>query len=77
MTNAEALDLNKSLSINPDLNPERPLQYHQRTGHVLPNMRDYTKVQEMKLNSEVRSSFLINLKYMTFYLSVILRKEKS
>ena len=36
MTVAEALNLKKKLIVNPDPHPPRPLQYHQRTGHVLP-----------------------------------------
>ena len=71
MTIAEALDLKKSLAINPDPNPERPLQYHQRTGHVLPaenssvqsllnELKDYTMVNEMKLNSDKSKVILFN-----------------
>ena len=36
MTVAEAINLKQQLVINPDPNPPRPLQYHERTGHILP-----------------------------------------
>ena len=63
MTIAEALNLKKCLSEDPEPNPARPLQYHQRTGHVLPEtkssvqtllgeLNQYAVDHEMKLNSD-------------------------
>ena len=71
MTIAEALDLKKALTGNPDPEPERPLQYHERTGHVLQeaksNVQDmltelkaYTETHEMKLNTDKTKVILFN-----------------
>ena len=71
MTIAEALNLKKCLAANPDPNPPRPLEYHQRTGHVLPegqsavqtmltDLREYTELNEMKLNYEKTKVILFN-----------------
>ena len=71
MTIAEALNLKKCLTENPDPNPPRPLQYHQRTGHVLPEARstvqallgelnEYTRAHKMKLNSDKTKVILFN-----------------
>ena len=71
MTIAEALNLKKCLTENPELNPARPLQYHQRTGHVLPetqssvqallgDLNQYAEAHEMKLNSDKTKVILFN-----------------
>ena len=45
MTVAEAIDLKKKLVENPDPCPPRPLQYHERTGHILPESE--SEVQQL------------------------------
>ena len=71
MTVAEALNLKKKLIVNPDPHPPRPLQYHQRTGHVLPadqsavqtllvDLKGYADRHEMKLNEEKTKVILFN-----------------
>ena len=61
MTVAESIDLKQKLIPNPDLNPPRPVNYHDRTGHVLNmgqsqvqvqlnELMEYTKKNEMKIN---------------------------
>ena len=61
---AEALNLKKKLIVIPDAHPPRPLQYHQRTGHVLPagqsavqtllvNLKVYADRHEMDLDQWV------------------------
>ena len=88
MTIAEALDLKKCLTADPNPDPPRPLQYHQRTGHVLPvgqsavqnmlaDLKVYTETHQMKLNSKkLKLSFSTSLKNMTSFLSFILKKVK-
>ena len=61
MTIAESIHLKETLIKNPT--PVHPLQYHERTGHILPNERSkvqkllqdlkvYTEEHEMKLNQK-------------------------
>ena len=69
MTAAEALNLKKQLVDNPDL--PRPLEYHSRTEHVLPEseseiltllneIKDYTLAHKMKVNSQKSKVMLFN-----------------
>ena len=55
MTVAEALILKKTLVENPDPNPPRPLQYHQRTGHILPEGQSAVQslLTELSTNAEI------------------------
>ena len=63
MTAAEAINVKKQLMINPDTNLPRPLEYHQRTGHILSesesqiqsllkDIKEYTLSHKMKVNSD-------------------------
>ena len=71
MTVAEAIDLKKKLVENPDPCPPRPLKYHERTGHILPESESevqqllteiltYTENNQMKLNSNKTKVILFN-----------------
>ena len=71
MTVAESIDLKQKLIPNPDLNPPRPVNYHDRTGHVLNmgqsqvqvqlnELMEYTKKNEMKINGEKSKAILFN-----------------
>ena len=71
MTVAESINLKNKLVVNPDPNPTRPLQYHERTGHVLPEdqsdvqtllneLSSYTETNEMKLNTNKSKVILFN-----------------
>ena len=71
MTVAEALNLKKKLIPNPNNNLPRPVQYHQRTGHILPegqsavqslltDIKIYTHSNEMKLNTAKTKVILFN-----------------
>jgi hypothetical protein len=66
-----SIDLKKKLIENPDKNPERPLTYHNRTGQMLPQeenilqtqmnqLRDFTKRNEMRINSKKTKIMLFN-----------------
>lgn len=57
MTVAESIHLKEQLIVNPD--PVHPLQYHERTGHILPmeksqvqsvldELQDYTEIKPNK-----------------------------
>ena len=70
MTAAEAINLKKQLIANPNTNPVRPLQYHDRTEHILPEgqsqvkdlldqLVNYSKEHKMKLNSQKNQSHSI------------------
>ena len=61
MTVAESIHLKKQLIENPD--PVHPLQYRERTGHILPlerskvqsvldDLHDYTEKHQMRLNQD-------------------------
>ena len=71
MTAAEAINLKQTLVQNPDPNPPRPLQYHDRTGLVLPegfsqvqSMLDeldvFTEKNQMKINHKKSKVMLFN-----------------
>ena len=71
MTVAESLNLKKQLINNPELNPPRPLQYHERTGHILPEglsevqiqlneIKAYSEEHQMKINEEKTKVILFN-----------------
>ena len=71
MTIAEAIDLKKKLVENPDKNPPKPLQYHERTGHVFPegqsevqaqlqDLEAYCENYQMKLNPKKSKVILFN-----------------
>ena len=68
---AESLNLKKQLIKNPDVSQPRPLDYHDRTEHVLPESEsrvqellntivDYTRTHKMKVNSEKSKVMLFN-----------------
>ena len=71
MTVAEAIDLKKKLIPNPDPDPPRPVNYHDRTGHVLSvgqsqvqgqlnELKEFTMKNEMKVNSTKSKVILFN-----------------
>ena len=71
MTAAVAINLKERLLPNPDPSPARPLQYHSRTGHVLPkddcqlqSMLDelnlYARQHEMVVNKSKTKAILFN-----------------
>ena len=71
MTAAESIDLKSKLVNNPDKNPVRPLEYHCRTGHILPkseskiqhlldNLKKYCDTNEMKINENKCMTMLFN-----------------
>ena len=68
---AESLNLKKQLIPNPDVNQPRPLDYHNRTEHSLPQCKskvqgllntvaEYTTSHKMKVNSEKSKVMLFN-----------------
>ena len=68
---AESLNLKKQLVKNPDMNQPRPLNFHDRTEHILPESEsrvqellntivDYTNTHKMKVNSEKSKVMLFN-----------------
>ena len=71
MTVAESLNLKKQLVKKPDPNPPRPLQFHDRTGHILPQgvsevqmqletIKTYSEDHQMRLNVEKTKVILFN-----------------
>ena len=71
MTGAVAINLKECLIPNPDLSPPRPLDFHDRTGHVLPagscKLQDeveklivYCEQNEMRINEEKTKVVLFN-----------------
>ena len=69
MTIAESIHLKEKLIKNPA--PVHPLQYHERTGHILPNERSkvqkllqelkvYTEEHEMKLNQKKTNAIVFH-----------------
>ena len=68
---AESLNLKKQLIKNPDVNQPRPLDFHDRTEHILPESEsrvqellntivDYTDTHKMKVNGEKSKVMLFN-----------------
>ena len=66
-----SLDLKKSLVENPDVHPARPVNYHNRTNHVLPQEKNVLQEQmdrltafsdenEMEINSKKTKVMLFN-----------------
>ena len=49
MTLGEALNVKDCVVPNPNTNPARPLRYHDRTQHVLPNERNNMQAQSDKM----------------------------
>ena len=71
MTVAEAIHLKKKVIVNPNPNPPRPLQYHERTGHILPegqssvqalltDLSIYAEDHQMKVNIDKTKVMLFN-----------------
>ena len=71
LTVAESFNLKKQLIVNPDINQQRPLEFHDRTNHILPvseskmhdflnDVVDYTFTHKMKVNSEKSKVMLFN-----------------
>ena len=71
MTVAESLNLKKQLVKKPDPNPPRPLQFHDRTGHILPQgvsvvqkqleaLKTYSDDHQMRLNVEKTKVIVFN-----------------
>ena len=71
MTLAESINLKSNLLENPDPNPARPFQYHERTQHLLPqhkfqlqnvldDLKIYTEVHQMKINQNKTKVIMFN-----------------
>ena len=73
LTLAEAIDLKRSLEVNKELN--KPLVYHNRTEHVLPeeDSRVYTQLKELIKYSE-ENEMKINIEKTKFMLFNTARK---
>ena len=72
MTIAEAIELKRQLVHNPDINQPRPVNYHDRTGHVLGQgqslvqkklneINEYAINKQMKINGEKCKIMLLNV----------------
>ena len=79
MTAAVSIDLKRNLARNQEQNPDRPLQYHDRTQHILPDadnelqvflndLKSYTNDHEMVINVDKTKVILFNnaIKYDFF-----------
>ena len=71
MTAAESINLRDKLIKNPDTNPMRPLNFHERTQHVLPtentklqalldDIKLYSDEHQMKINHEKTKVIMFN-----------------
>ena len=71
MSLAEAINLKNKLVANPDPSPTRPLSYHERTEHILPddefrmqeilnNLIEYCSKNQMKINGDKTKVMLFN-----------------
>ena len=71
MTAAVSIDIKNNLVRNPDPNPARPLQYHDRTQHILPesnnelqsflnDLKIYTNDHQMRINEDKTKVILFN-----------------
>ena len=71
LTVAESINLKKQLIPNPDPDQPRPLEYHNRTEHILPesesqiipllkDIMDYAESHKMKINSDKSKVMLFN-----------------
>ena len=71
MTAAVSINLKEKLIKNPDPNPIRPLQYHDRTLHLLPeddcqiqsflnNLQEYANDHQMKINEGKTKVIMFN-----------------
>ena len=71
MTAAESINLREKLIPNPDPEPMRPFNYHDRTQHVLPkensklqtlldDVNEYARDHQMKINTEKTKVILFN-----------------
>ena len=71
MTIAESINLKQKLIPNPNLNPTRPLQYHERTLQILPEgisevqavldqLTAYSQEHQMKINCKKTKAILFN-----------------
>ena len=87
MTMAESINLKASLIKNPEVNPPRPFNYHERTQHImakqnfklqtmLDDLKDYTLKHQMRVNENKTKVILFNsvLKY-DFQLNLTLDNE--
>ena len=76
MTFAESINLKATLIKNPEQNPPRPFNYHERTQHILPkqcyqmqtildDLKTYTHEHQMRVNEHKTKVILFNsaLKY--------------
>ena len=71
MTAATAINLKEKLIQNPEPNPARPLQYHSRTGHILPDNKnelqkmmnelgEFSNQHQMAINKKKTKVILFN-----------------
>ena len=71
LTKAESKTLKTKLIKNTNPNPSRPLQYHERTEHVLPEGQSqvqaqldqlcaYSKDHQMQINNQKTKAILLN-----------------
>ena len=71
MTVAESINVKNQLAANPDTDPQRPLEFHSRTGHILPEkesqlipmlneIKEYTESHGMKINHDKSKIILFN-----------------
>ena len=71
MTAAVSINIKEKLVKNPEPNPARPLRYHDRTQHILPDdennlqeflndLMKYTNEHEMKINDSKTKAILFN-----------------
>ena len=71
MTQAQSINLLECLIPNPDLNPPRPFEHHDHTGHLLPagnyllqvqldNLVEYCRTYQMKINENKSKVMIFN-----------------
>ena len=71
MTIAESINIQEKIVPHPDLNPDRPLTFHGRTGHYLPpeksevhsqilNLAGYSDSHKMKINVDKTKLMIFN-----------------
>ena len=68
---AVSIYLKESLVTNPEMNPQRPLSYHNRTNHILPlrknvmqqefyKLTEFANQHEMVINADKTKAMLFN-----------------
>ena len=68
---AVSINLKESLVTNPEMNPQRPLSYHNKTNHILPegrnvmqgvfhNLMEFANQHEMVINGDKTKAMLFN-----------------